>query len=167
MKFLLSALILLFTLQGYSQKNAEPKVTFVFLNNNTEGSISGVKVDMDVNWNELSKTAIVGVAQVKNLTTGNNKRDNHLKSEDFFNVSEFPMIKFVCRSMEKNGSGYLAKGKLTIKGVTKPIDLVVKTVKNTLVWTSTIDTADFGIKVKKGEGKNKVEIRVEVPNSNL
>lgn len=160
MKFLVFALFLVFTFQSLSQKTTDPVVTFVFLNNQTEGSISGVKVNMDVNWNELSKTEIVGIAQVRNLTTGNNKRDKHLKSEDFFDAENFPTIRFVCNSMEKNGSGYLAIGTLTIKGVTKSIDLVVKTEKNTLVWTSTIDTEDFGIKVKKGDGKNKVDFRV-------
>ncbi len=65
--------------------------------------------------------------------------------------------------MEKNESGYLAKGELTIKGVKKTIDLFVYKAKNSLVWSSTIDTADFGINVKKGEGKNKVEFKVILP----
>ena len=163
MKFLALSLFVLFCLQSFGQKNTTPEVTFVFLNNNTKGSIKDVKVNMDMNWNELSKTKIVGVAEVKNLNTGNNTRDKHLQSESFFDALNFPTIKFVCNSLEKNESGYLAKGELTIKGVKKTIDLFVYKAKNSLVWSSTIDTADFGINVKKGEGKNKVKFKVILP----
>ena len=167
MKLILIAITVFFTLQSYGQNIVQPEVSFNFLYNQTKGTISDVEVRMDVDWSDLSKSEIVGVAKVKNLTTGNGKRDKHLKSEDFFNAEEFPTMEFVCRLMEKNGDRYYAKGDLTIKGVTKTVDFIVVINEDSLVWLATIDTTQFGIKVKKGEGKNKVDIRVEVPNSNL
>lgn len=164
MKFLFIAIFISFNFVCFTQENsAKPEVTFNFLYNQTKGSISDVEIKMDVNWNDISKSEISGVAHVDKLTTENNMRDKHLKSEDFFHAEAFPTIKFVCRSMEKNGERYLAKGDLTIKETTQSVNFIVVRKGKSLVWMCTIDLSDFGINVKKGEGKNKVDVRVVVP----
>lgn len=58
-------------------------------------------------------------AKIDSINTKNKDRDVHLKSEDFFNVAEFPEMKFVSRSF----NGQLLVGDLTIKGVTKEVEL--------------------------------------------
>ena len=57
------------------------------------------------------------------VNTGNEKRDNHLKSDEMFNVEEYPTITFASNSIEKTEDGYLAKGQLTLMGVTKDVEL--------------------------------------------
>ena len=55
------------------------------------------------------------------INTDLEMRDGHLKSEDMFNVSQFPSITFVSTSLTKVvGNRYTMIGNLTIKGVTKP-----------------------------------------------
>jgi polyisoprenoid-binding protein YceI len=56
------------------------------------------------------------------INTDNTARDNHLKSDDFFNAEKFPEIKFTSTSFEKVGEGkYKITGDLTIRDVTKKV----------------------------------------------
>jgi len=59
---------------------------------------------------------------VNSINTGNADRDNHLKSADFFNAEEFPTIQFTGEIHESFGA---IVGSVTIKGITKKIDLDV------------------------------------------
>jgi polyisoprenoid-binding protein YceI len=59
---------------------------------------------------------------VNSINTGNLDRDNHLKSADFFNAEEFPTIQFTGEIHESFGA---IVGEVTIKGITKKIDLDV------------------------------------------
>lgn len=61
---------------------------------------------------------------INSIETGNEDRDNHLKSEDFFNASEFPKMTFKSTSFKKVGDGeYKLIGELTIRGNSKQIEL--------------------------------------------
>src|SRR5262249_40416712 len=61
--------------------------------------------------------------QVKpaSVDTGNPKRDQHLKSPDFFNAQQFPVITFKSKKVTKSGTGYDVEGDLTLHGTTKPV----------------------------------------------
>ena len=65
-------------------------------------------------------------AKTASIFTDNEKRDEHLKSDDFFNSEKFPEMKFVSKSFKKVGKNkYKLTGDLTIRDVTKPITLDV------------------------------------------
>lgn len=57
--------------------------------------------------------------------TNNKKRDDHLKSPDFFNAKEFPVLKFESTSSKKKGKNFEVTGNLSINGKTKEIALTV------------------------------------------
>jgi polyisoprenoid-binding protein YceI len=58
------------------------------------------------------------------INTRDVDRDNHLKSKDFFDVTKFPEMKFVSTSIKKiDDSKHIIKGKMTIKDVTKEIQM--------------------------------------------
>lgn len=60
--------------------------------------------------------------KAKSLTTGNEQRDEHLRSNDFFAMDEYPEIKFVSTAAEQLDDEHLRlTGDLTIRGVTKPV----------------------------------------------
>ncbi len=63
--------------------------------------------------------------QVNSVNTGVDMRDNHLKSEDFFAAEKYPEMTFFSSSVTKDKNGYLLKGKLKIKEVTKDISVPV------------------------------------------
>jgi len=60
------------------------------------------------------------------IDTGNDKRDAHLRSEDFLASETYPEITFVSDRIEESGDGYVAHGLLTIRGVSKAVELPFK-----------------------------------------
>jgi polyisoprenoid-binding protein YceI len=73
-----------------------------------------------------SKSAIEMQAEAKNIDTAVEKRDNHLKSPDFFNAEEFPLVSFKSNSVKKlSESTYEVSGDLTLLGKTRPITVEV------------------------------------------
>lgn len=62
--------------------------------------------------------------EVSSIDTQNKKRDDHLKSDDFFSASKFPFITYTSKSIKDiSGNKFIVVGDLTIRGVTKPIEL--------------------------------------------
>jgi polyisoprenoid-binding protein YceI len=63
-------------------------------------------------------------ADVNSIDTGNEQRDGHLKSPDFFDAASHPKIHFESTGIVKKGSDFQVHGNLTIRGVTKPVELL-------------------------------------------
>jgi len=60
----------------------------------------------------------------KSVTTENEKRDEHLRGADFFDAAKYPDVKFKSTSFKKTGDNkYVITGDLTLRGVTKSVDL--------------------------------------------
>lgn len=57
------------------------------------------------------------------INTGNEQRDGHLRSADFFDVEKYPTITFEAKSVTRAGEAYKVVGDLTIKDVTKELSL--------------------------------------------
>lgn len=76
------------------------------------------------NPDSFEGSAISFTADVKSISTGVADRDNHLRSNDFFNADEFPTMKFEASSFEKTSDDeYTLNGNLTIRDNTKPVTL--------------------------------------------
>lgn len=69
------------------------------------------------------QTAIHVVIQTTSIDTRVPDRDKHLRSSDFLDAEQYPAITFQSRFVKKSGEGYLVTGDLTIRGVTRSIDL--------------------------------------------
>jgi polyisoprenoid-binding protein YceI len=67
--------------------------------------------------------AVEGAVDVSSLTTFDETRDAHAQSPDFFDAQRYPKIHFRSTSVAVEGEGLVVQGDLTIKGVTKPIEL--------------------------------------------
>ncbi len=63
--------------------------------------------------------------QVKSVNTGIEKRDNHLRTADFFEATKYPEITFKSRKVEKSGNQTILIGDFTMRGVTKELRLPV------------------------------------------
>ena len=70
-------------------------------------------------------TASVTV-QLASVHTRNEQRDGHLRSGDFFDAENSPTMTFVSTGLKPEGDDYILAGELTIKNVTKPIELAVE-----------------------------------------
>src|SRR3954451_9459045 len=68
------------------------------------------------------QSKVEATADIASVTTGDETRDGHLKSADFFNIEQNPTINLVSTGIEPKGSDYLMHADLTVNGVTKPVD---------------------------------------------
>jgi len=165
MKKGITFLLLLLPLLGMSQEikldTKNVKVTFTFVEEDLHGTVGGVEASIDFNVLDLGKASIKGSADVSTLSTGNDRRDTHLKSADYFDAANHPKMTFTSTSVEKKGDNYLAKGTLTIAGVTKSVSFLVVTSDTKMVCKATINADDFGVSPKKKE-KSTVLIEVTV-----
>jgi polyisoprenoid-binding protein YceI len=77
--------------------------------------------------NELK---LSGTVDVSSVDTGNEQRDGHLQSPDFFDVAQFPQITFTSTGNEAADGKVKLTGEITVKDVTKPIELVGTAAEN-------------------------------------
>lgn len=85
-----------------------------------EGTVESDKED-------FSDAKVKFSVDINSIDTGNEGRDGHLKSPDFFDAEKFPVMSFESISLANKGGGeYEATGNLTIKGVTKQVVLDVE-----------------------------------------
>jgi polyisoprenoid-binding protein YceI len=90
------------------------------------------------------------------VSSGDEKRDAHLRSADFFDVEQFPTITFKSTAVTKTDDGFSVVGDLTMHGITKPVTLEVEDLSapskdpwgNTRVGTSAkakVNRRDYGL----------------------
>lgn len=84
-----------------------------------DGTVSAAKAD-------LTDARINFTVDVNSINTGVEMRDNHLKTDDFFNAATFPEMKFESTGFKKlSGDKYELTGKLTIRDITKDVKFAV------------------------------------------
>ena len=87
-----------------------------------EGKFKTYEGKIDLN-KDFSKSTVEAVLDAKSIDTGVEKRDEHLRSADFFNTAEFPQIKFKSTKIQGKPDKFKLIGDLTIRGVTKSVVL--------------------------------------------
>jgi polyisoprenoid-binding protein YceI len=124
----------------------------------TKGKFKQFSGTIDLDREHPEQSAVEAKIQVSDIDTGIQKRDNHLRSEEFFNVAKYPLITFKSRSLKRTGqqSGDVA-GDLTMHGVTKPVILHVKLLtpisgerSRWEVTTDPLKRRDFGLMFSQG-----------------
>jgi polyisoprenoid-binding protein YceI len=93
----------------------------------THGKFAGFSGKIEIDREHPENSSVTAQIDVRSIDTRIKKRDDHLRSAEFFNVEKFPHMTFKSRSVKRTGpqSGDVL-GDLTIHGVTKPITLHVK-----------------------------------------
>lgn len=90
------------------------------------GNFSGVTGTVVWDDKNVSASHVDAVVDATTISTGQAKRDEHLKSPDFFDVAKYPTLKFHSTSVKRAGDGKLQViGDLTLGGQTKPVTLDV------------------------------------------
>jgi polyisoprenoid-binding protein YceI len=120
------------------------------------GMFKDFTVTLSSSKNDFTDAAIDAAIAVKSVDTGNERRDAHLRTDDFFNAEKFPTIKFRSTAFEKvNDRSYKVKGLLTLRDTTKEVTIDA-TLNGTIVtsrgtrtgWKATlaINRFDYGVK---------------------
>lgn len=73
-----------------------------------------------------SRSRVEASIDVRGIDTREAKRDEHLRSADFFDVEKFPSLTFRSTAVKKQGSGLALVGELTLHGVTREITLEIE-----------------------------------------
>lgn len=91
---------------------------------NVNGTLGDVTGKVEVDDKDVTKSKIEASVDVKGINTKQSKRDDHLRSPDFFDVEKFPTMTFKSTKIEKGeGSKLKISGDLTMHGVTKLVVL--------------------------------------------
>ena len=93
----------------------------------TNGKFTQFSGNIDLDRQNPERSSVSARIQVTSIDTRIKKRDDHLRSPEFFNVAKFPELTFKSRTVKQTGpqSGDIT-GDLTMHGVTKPTTLHVK-----------------------------------------
>jgi polyisoprenoid-binding protein YceI len=105
--------------------NAESNVHFEIHNFglNTRGKLEGLKGQIIFDMKNLSNSLFDVTVDVTSIDTDNGTRDKHLFKEEYFNVSRYPTIHIIGKPILLNKDRYVLKANLTIKDVTKLVDI--------------------------------------------
>jgi polyisoprenoid-binding protein YceI len=136
------------------------------------------QISFDEKSNKLTK--VEATIQTASIDTADEKRDGHLKSDPkFFDVANHPTMKFVSTSATTFKNDQLIKGNLTLKGITKPVELKLSEVKikgksitftaktrinrldHDIVWNKTMEKSAWK-KVFGILGKNVLDQNVDI-----
>ena len=124
---------------------------------NVKGEFTKVSGTATYDPDDPKASKVEATIDVASLHTRDEQRDGHLKSADFFDLANFPDIKFVSKSVEPDGHDeYLVKGDMTIHGVTHEVTLQVEgptpevkdpwgNLKAGATATTKINRKDFGL----------------------
>ncbi|MGA2571896.1 MAG: YceI family protein [Terracidiphilus sp.] len=135
---------------------AEFKVKHMMISN-VKGKFSGLSGSLTLDESGITKSRVEASIPVATISTGDEQRDGHLKSADFFDAENFPTLTFTSTKAESEGAGELAvTGNLTLHGVTKTVTFAVDgpSAPNKDPWgnlriglsaTAKINRKDFGL----------------------
>jgi|WetSurMetagenome_2_1015567.scaffolds.fasta_scaffold47412_5 polyisoprenoid-binding protein YceI len=142
-----------------SHSNVKFTVTHMLISE-VEGSFNDFDANITTKGDDLTGAQIEATIKTASVFTNNEMRDNHLRSDDFFNAEKFPEMKFKSTSVEKTGEKtYKITGDLTIRDVTKSVVLDTKftgqmvdqrgNTRSGFKATTTIKRLEYGVKWNK------------------
>jgi polyisoprenoid-binding protein YceI len=129
--------------------------------NTVEGTIKGWKGKVTFDPENPGASSFDVRAEVATIHTGNEERDEHLRSVDFFETEKFPEMRFKSEDVKKTSENqYQVTGKLTIKDVTRGVSMPFTVDDNQLTGTLSINRHDY--KVGEDQGNFGVGKTIEV-----
>jgi polyisoprenoid-binding protein YceI len=95
-----------------------------FVVTTVRGQFQDFDGSVEVEGEDYRTVKAQAVIKTASVSTNTQQRDDHLRSADFFDSEKYPEMTFVSTGVEKSGdNAYLVKGNLTIKDITRPVEL--------------------------------------------
>jgi polyisoprenoid-binding protein YceI len=174
--FVLAAVALPALAADYSIDSAHSAAQFSvrhLMVSNVRGEFSKVTGKVVYDDAKPTATTVEASVDVATVNTREPKRDEHLKSPDFFDAAKYPSFTFKSTSVKKTAQGLDVSGQLTIHGVSKPVVLhvsgITKEIKDPFgllrrgaTATTVINRKDFGMTWNKGLDGGGVVVGDEV-----
>lgn len=137
-------------------------ISFEFVSKGVKGTISGFQSNSSIDLNNFENSLFEGSVAVKTLNTNNRLRNWHLKNGKYFDADTYPKITFKSKSVRSTTNGYIVSGDLTLKGITKPLEIVFTKKENLLEGNASLYSSDFNIKIKKNRDDNLVKLNLRL-----
>jgi len=169
--FLLLALICLNFVVFSQDKNTVSHSSISFkiknLGINTGGTFGGLSSEILFKPTDLAASSINATVETNTINTDNESRDEHLKSEDYFDVARFPKISLKSVSFKhKGGNNYSGAFNLEIRGKIKLIELPFTYIDNgtteSFKGSFKLNRLDFGVGGSSLILSDEVTVSVEV-----
>jgi polyisoprenoid-binding protein YceI len=136
---------------------------------NSWGRFNGVSGTVTWEESDPAKSSVKVTIKTASIDTGTAKKDEHLRSADFFSVKEFPEMTFASKKIEKKeGNLYQVTGDFTLHGVTKEITIPVTKLGTTkdpmgkerigFDAAFSIKRSDYGMNFMVGPAGDEVQI---------
>ena len=140
---------------------------------NVRGELGKVSGTINLDDKDVTKSTVEATIEVAAINTRDAKRDEHLRSPDFFDVAKFPTMTFKSTKVEKAGAGLKVTGTLTMRGVSKEVVLSVEgpapavkdpwgNTKSGFTATTKLNRKDFGVQWNKSIDGGGVVVGDEV-----
>lgn len=132
------------------------------------GTFTGLQAIIHFDPDDLGGSSIQASIDASTVSSGIGLRNHHLKSEEqYLNTDKYPRISYKSSRIEKTSSGYKVVGDLTIKDVTKPVEIpfTFTPKANTAVFMGrfTFKRADFHVGKEGGSIGDLITINLEIP----
>ena len=139
-----------------AHSHAEFKVKHMMISN-VKGSLTGISGILKLDETDYTHSTAEASIPVSSIKTGDDQRDEHLKSVEFFEVEKYPTMTFKITNIDsEGGADYSVTGELTLHGVTKAVTFAVEDVSEPskdpwgnhrigLSATTRINRKDFGL----------------------
>jgi polyisoprenoid-binding protein YceI len=146
-------------------KVKEGSYSVSFKGGKIEGILTGLKATILFDEINPEKSKIYASVDVNTINTGNSLKNKHAKAESALDVARFSMIIFESTGIYKKGTDYEAKGKLSMKGVTKEIILPFTFLKkgDEAVFKGKFSVTPKDYNITKMGTPDEVVIELEVP----
>ena len=109
-----------------AHSSAEFKVKHMMISN-VKGKLHGINGILTLNEADITKSSVEASIPLSTLTTGDDQRDGHLKSPEFFHVEKFPAMTFKSTEVRKTGkTEFAVVGELTLNDVTRNVSFAVE-----------------------------------------
>jgi polyisoprenoid-binding protein YceI len=111
---------------NWNSDTAKSKISFSVKGpfGKVNGNFSGLKTEIQFNEKDLSGSSISASIDAKTVKTGIGLRNRDLRKKAIWlNTDKYPRITFHSKKIEKTATGYKALGDLTIKGISKPVEI--------------------------------------------
>jgi polyisoprenoid-binding protein YceI len=140
---------------------------------NVHGRFGHVTASIVYDEADVTKSTVNATIDVSGVDTGEEARNNHLKSPDFFEVTANPTATFTSTSVAKSDNGLTINGNLTLHGVTKPVVLHAEGPRGPAPGmdhkphagfsaTTTLKRTDFGIGAKFPAAVVGEEVKLDI-----
>jgi polyisoprenoid-binding protein YceI len=146
--FFVSLLFIAIASATFAQSLTHATVTFDIKNLgvHVQGTLGGLKGEANFNPASLATSSVEASVEVSTISTGSEKRDEHLKTDDFFDAAKYPKITLKSISFKhKNGSNYVGEFNLTIKDKTKQVEIPFTYNDGAFKGQLKINRRDYGV----------------------